>query len=81
MTSFSHGFFRFEATGLEALSSNIVEGMSLIPGIGSPDVISRTISWKVWGYGAEGSSSELGGSGSVLSCCAGTGAVRGGRSV
>lgn len=53
----SHGFFRLEAAGWVALSASTVGGMSMMPGIGAPLLISATISAN--DVGKEGLASAL----------------------
>jgi len=50
-SSFSHGFLRLLTTGWVARSDRTVDGISLMPGMGLPDVIRATISAKGVGYG------------------------------
>lgn len=53
---FSHGFLRLDFIGREACPWSTVSGTSLIPSIGSPLVMSWTISLNDFGYGAVASS-------------------------
>ena len=53
-TSFSHGFLRFDALLCEPCPSSTVLGISLMPGIGWPVVMSSTMWAKDVGYGASG---------------------------
>lgn len=50
--SFSHGFLRAEAVLCEPWPSSTVSGISLMPGMGWPDVISSTMWANDVGYGA-----------------------------
>lgn len=62
-SSFSHGFFRLERVADEAWPVRSVLGISLMPGMGSPVVISSTMCAKDVGYGAGGSLALAGASG------------------
>jgi hypothetical protein len=53
--SFSHGFLRCGFCAAVACPSRTVFGISLIPGMGCPVVMSSTIRWNEVGYGACGS--------------------------
>jgi hypothetical protein len=69
---FSHGFLLFGFSAAVPCPSNTVVGISLIPGIGCPVVMSSTICAKVVGYGAGGSAGFAGaGSTPLDASCAG----------
>ena len=78
-SSFSHGFLLFGFSAAVPCPSNTVVGISLIPGIGCPVVMSSTICANVVGYGAGGSLGFAGaGSTPLDASCAGTGGAASG---